>query len=656
MTMQSVGEYVSQALCRFQRCLLFLFACSLPRETMICICLEPHLNGQVMRLIIPIYSRAYRVLKALMCLLLLHSFASAAQAEPSHGIAMHGEPAHPPGFSSLGYANPQAPKGGSVTFAQLGSFDSLNPFIVKGVAGAGMRDYVFESLMARAYDEPFSLYGLLAEQVETPDDRAWVAFTLRKEAQFSDGKPVTVDDVLFSHALLRDKGRPNHRTYYSKVSKAEKTGPRTVRFTFDADGDREMPLIMGLMPILPRHKFDAGTFDQTTLEPLVGSGPYQVASVNPGKQIVYRRNLDYWGTKLPVNAGRFNFDEIRYDYYRDDDPMFQAFQKGLVRFWTESDSGRWAGGYDFPSHKDGRVVREEIPISVPSGMSALVFNTRKPLFADIRVREALTQMFDFEWLNKNYYHGLYSRTQSFFDRSDLSSHGKPADAREKELLAPFSGAVKPAIMDGTYSFPVSDASGRNRASRRKALGLLKKAGYVLKDRKLINAKTGEPFRFEILAVSGGQQRLMLKFIDDLKRLGIDANLRIVDSAQYQRRRQTYDYDMIQAFWYASLSPGNEQLFRWSTKSADTEGTFNYAGVKNPAVDAMITALLAARSRENFISSVRALDRVLLSGHYVIPLFHPQKQWIARWKNLAHPEKTSLYGYRTDTWWIAGPDG
>ena len=620
---------------------------------MICISPDPHLKGQDMRPFSTFYNRAPGFFKALICLVVIHSFALPLRSEPSHGIAMHGEPEHSAAFDAFGYVNPAAPKGGTVTFAQLGSFDSLNPLIVKGVAAAGMRDYVFESLMARAYDEPFSLYGLLAESIETPDDRDWVEFTLRPEAAFSDGKPVTVDDVLFSHALLRDHGRPNHRTYYSKVSKAEKTGPRSVRFIFDAGGDREMPLIMGLMPVLPKHAFDPETFEQTTLKPLVGSGPYVVAKVDPGKQVICRRNPDYWGAKLAVNAGQYNFDEIRYDYYRDDDPMFQAFQKGLVRFWQESDSGRWARGYDFPAHKDGRVVREEIPIQVPSGMTALVFNTRKPLFSDRRVREALTQMLDFEWLNKNYYHGLYTRTQSYFDRSDLSSHGVAADAREKELLAPYPDAVKPAIMDGSYALPRTDGSGRNRASRRKALNLLKEAGYTLKNGKLVNAGTGQPFEFEILAVSGGQQRLMLKFIDALKGLGIHAELRIVDSAQYQRRRQTYDYDMIQTFWYASLSPGNEQLFRWSSKSAEQEGTFNYAGVQNPAVDAMIEALLAARSRENFVSAVRALDRVLLSGHYVIPLFHSRSQWIARWKNLVRPEKTSLYGYRTDTWWIEG---
>lgn len=603
-----------------------------------------------------IYNRASDVLKALICAAFVHSFAFALHAEPNHGIAMHGEPAHEPGFTHLSYVNPKAPKGGTVTFASLGFFDSLNPMIVMGSAAAGVRDLVLESLMGRAYDEPFSLYGLLAESIETPDDRSWVAFTLRKEARFSDGKPVTVDDVLFSHALLRDHGRPNHRTYYSKVTKAEKTGPRTVKFTFSEPRDREMPLIMGLMPILPRHHYSEDTFEKTSLEPPVGSGPYRVTSVEPGKRVVYTRNPDYWGRDLAINKGRFNFDEIRYDYYRDDDPMFQAFQKGLIDLWPESDSGRWARGYDFPAHNDGRVVREELPIGVPSGMSALVFNTRRPLFADQRVREALTQMLDFEWLNKNYYHGLYTRTQSFFDRSELSSHGRPADERERELLEPYSDAVKPQILDGTYQLPKTDGTGRNRASRRKALRLLKQTGYTLKDGKLVHSETGEPFAFEILAVSGGQKRLMLKFVDALKGLGIDARLRIVDSAQYQRRRQTFDFDMIQNFWYASLSPGNEQLFRWSSSSADAEGSYNYASVKNPAVDAMIEALLSARKREDFVSAVRALDRVLLSGDYVIPLFHAEKQWIARWKKLARPEKTSLYGYRTDTWWSAKPDG
>ncbi len=603
-----------------------------------------------------IYNWAFISLKAFMSAAVIFGFSGGAHAQPAHGIAMHGSLAHEPGFASFSYVNPDAPKGGTVSFATLGSFDSLNPLIIKGAAAAGLRDLVFESLMARAYDEPFSLYGLLAENIETPEDRSWVAFVLRKEARFSDGKPVTVEDVLFSYKLLRDKGRPNHRTYYSKITAAEKTGPRTVKFTFNAEGDREMPLIMGLMPILPRHFFSAETFEETTLKPVIGSGPYRIGKVEAGKQIVYVRNPDYWGRNLAVNAGRFNFDEIRFDYYRNSDPMFQAFQKGLFQLWRESDSGRWARGYDFSAYKDKRVLKEELPVSIPSGMSALVFNTRRPVFADIRVRRALTLMLDFEWLNKNYYFGLYTRTQSFFDRSNLSSYGRAADERERKLLKPFANAVDPAILEGTYKQPVSDGAGRNRDNRRKALRLLKQAGYTLRDGKLVEEKSGAPFAFEILAASSAQQRLLLKFVDALKGVGIAARLRLVDSAQFQRRRQTFDFDMIQAFWYASLSPGNEQLFRWSTKSADAQGSFNYAGVKNPAVDAMIAALLAARKREEFVSAVRALDRVLLSGHYAIPLFYTRKQWVARWKTLARPKKTSLYGYRVNTWWIERPGG
>jgi peptide/nickel transport system substrate-binding protein len=598
-----------------------------------------------------IYSWASIAFKAFILFCCFGGHPSMAAAEPRHGIAMHGQMRHPPGFTHFSYVNPEAPKGGRVVFAVLGSFDSLNPLIIRGVPAAGLRGHVYESLMARAYDEPFSLYGLLAETIETPPDRSWVTFTLRKEAKFSDGHRVTVDDLVFSHALLRDKGRKNHRDYYSKVTKVEKVGERSVKFTFAPGGDREMPLILGLMPVLPKHKISRETFETTSLEAPVGSGPYIVSAVDAPKSITYTRNPDYWGRALAVNRGRFNFDEIRYEYYRDGAAMFEAFKKGLYHLRPESDPGRWAQGYDFPAIKDGRVVKDEFPVAVPSGMSALVFNTRRPLFADSRVRKALTLLFDFEWLNKSLYHGLYTRTQSYFDRSELSSHGRPADDYEKRLLAPFAKEVEPAILDGTYALPVSDGSGQNRANRRKALVLLKRAGYVLKEGKLVNAKTGEPFSFEIMAATSGQERLLLSYTRTLKKAGISARIRLVDSAQYQRRRQDYDFDMIQNFWYASLSPGNEQNFRWNSRLAGEPGSFNYPGVKNPAVDTMISALLAAENRPNFVSAVRALDRVLLSGHYVIPLFHLPRQWVARWGMLRYPDTTSLYGYRVDSWWI-----
>ena len=600
-----------------------------------------------------IYNHAGSRLKAPILLLVLGvALASGSVwAEPAPGIAMHGQPSEAADFSHFSYANPEAPKGGRATFAVRGSYDSLNPLIVKGVSAEGVREYVYESLLARAYDEPFTLYGLIAEGVETPPDRSYVEFTLNPKAAFSDGTPITVDDVIFSQAVLRDHGRPNHRSYYKKVAKVEKTGERKVRFTFDGSGDREMPLIMGLMPVLPKHLLDAETFEKTTLKPPVGSGPYVVSHVDPGKTITYKRDPNYWGRDLPVNHGLYNFDEICYDYYRDAGSMFEAFKSGLVQLRNEDDPTRWTEGYNFPALRDGRVIKESLPVATPAGMSALVFNTRRPLFADPRVRQALIRLFDFEWVNRTLYHGQYARTQSYFARSDLSSHGRPADATERALLAPFSDAVKPAIMDGSFSFPVSDNTGQNREGRVEALKLLEAAGWRLKNGTLVNEETGEPFAFEILAATRAQERLLLTYARALKQVGIEARIRQVDSAQYERRKQTYDFDMIQYFWPVSLSPGNEQSFRWSSDAAVTEGSFNYPGVKNPAVDAMIAAVLTAEDRDGFVSAVRALDRVLLSGDYVVPLFHLPRQWVAHWRALKRPEKTPLYGYQLDTWWL-----
>jgi peptide/nickel transport system substrate-binding protein len=572
-------------------------------------------------------------------------------AEPAAGIAMHGKPAEDPDFTHFPYANPNAPKGGRVTFAVQGSYDSLNPLIIKGEPAEGVRQYVYESLLTRAYDEPFTLYGLIAESVETPPDRSYVEFTLNPKAKFSDGTPITVDDVIFSLKLLRDHGRPNHRSYYKKVAKVEKTGPRKVRFTFDGSGDREMPLIIGLMPVLPKHLLNPDTFEKTTLKPLIGSGPYVIDKVDPGKSITYKRDPNYWGRDLPVNRGLYNFDEIRFDYYRDASSMFEAFKSGLVQFRNEDDPTRWTEGYDFPAIRDGRAIKEALSVETPAGMSALVFNTRRPLFADQRVRQALIKLFDFEWINRTLYHSQYARTESYFARSDLSSHGRPADATERALLAPYPGAAKPSIMDGSYDLPVSDGTGENREGRIEALKLLQEAGYELKDGKLVNKTTGQPFSFEILAVTRAQERLLLTYARALQQVGIEARIRQVDSVQYQRRKQTYDFDMIQYFWPVSLSPGNEQSFRWSSAAAVTEGSFNYPGVESEAVDAMIEALLRAKDEDDFVSAVRALDRVLLSGDYVIPLFHLPRDWVAHWREVKRPEKTPLYGYQIDTWWI-----
>ncbi|GAB5503069.1 extracellular solute-binding protein [Pyruvatibacter sp.] len=575
-----------------------------------------------------------------------------AQAQtPQHGIAMHGSPKYPADFTRYDYVNDRAPKEGEIKLAAIGGFDSLNPMIIRGSSAAGIRWHVFESLMGRAYDEPFSLYGLIAETITTPDDRSWVEFTLRPEARFSDGQPVTVDDVIFTVETLRDQGRPNHKFYYGKVASMEKTGDRTVRLTFTEEGDREMPLIMGLMPILPKHVYEGQDFTRTGLTPMIGSGPYTIGNVDPGSSITFVRNPDYWGKDVAAARGHNNFDRIRYDYFRDANASFEAFKSGEYTLRIEDDPTRWSTGYDVPPVKDGRIIREQLKKSTPSGMRALVFNTRRDVFTDIKVRKALGMMFDFEWINKNLFYGLYTRTQSFYDNSELSSAGRPASPAEKALLAPFPDAVTPEIMASGYVAPRTDGSGRNRSQMRDALALLKEAGYTVQDAKLVDA-SGAQFAFEILVASPEDERLALTFARNLERLGIDAKIRNVDSSQYQQRRQTYDYDMIFNFWSASLSPGNEQSFYWGGDSADTDGTRNYMGVKSEAVDAMIAAMLEAREREDFVTAVRALDRVLLSGHYVIPLYHAPDQWVARWNNLDHPQVQPNF-VRFDTWWAAG---
>lgn len=548
------------------------------------------------------------------------------------------------------YTDPQAPKGGRLVHGVLGTFDSLNPFIVKGLAVHSIRGYVIESLMARGYDEPFTLYGLLAKTVETDAERSYVIFNLDPAARFSDGKPVTPQDVIFSWQLLRDHGRPNHRTYYAKVAKAEITDAHSVRFDLTGSSDRELPLILGLMPVLPKHAIDPAVFEETTFAPPLGSGPYVVSDVKPGHGITFKRDPNYWGRNLPINRGFWNFDEIRFDYYRDANSHFEAFKKGLYDVRAESDPGRWQTAYKIPAVADGRIVKEEFPDGLPKGMLAFVFNTRRPVFADIRVREAIAMLFDFEWVNHNYFFGLYRRTASYFAGSELASLNRPADARERALLQSFPGAVRADILEGKWAPPVADGSGRDRGTLKKALALLDAAGYQLQGSQLVERNTGKPLTFEILVVTRDQERLALAFSRDLKRAGISVTIRNVDAVQYDRRRQTYDFDMIQNQWDASLSPGNEQAFYWGSAAADTAGTRNYMGVRSPAVDAIIAAMLAAKDRDEFVSAVRALDRVLLSGFYVIPLFHHPALWIARWSRIGRPDATSLSGFLPETWW------
>jgi peptide/nickel transport system substrate-binding protein len=577
---------------------------------------------------------------------------SGASGEARHAIAMHGEPALEPGFPHFRYANPTAPKGGRLTQALLGSFDSLNPFIVRGSAFQQIRGYVVESLMARSLDEPFSLYGLIAESIETDAERSHVVFRLDPRARFADGTPVTAEDVLFSWRLLRDKGRPNHRTYYGKVSKAEALGERAVRFDFGAERDRELPLILGLMPVLARHATDAEQFDQTGFTAPLGTGPYLVAEVRPGESVLLRRNPTYWASDLAVNRGLNNFDELKFDFYRDGNTWFEAFKRRLYDVRFESDPGRWTTQYDFPGARNG-LVREAVESGQPKPFYGFVFNTRRGLFGDVRVREALIELFDFEWANKNLFFGAFRRSASYFDGSELSSLGRPANARERALLANFPGSVRDDVMEGRYAPPVSDGSGRDRARLKRALALLEAAGWHLKDGSMVDG-AGRPFEFEILVATKDDERLALAYSRMLRRAGIEVSIRNVDVAQYERRRQTFDFDMLPYTWGQSLSPGNEQLFYFSSAAADTEGTRNYMGAKNPAIDAMIAALLAARSREDFVAAVRALDRVLISGLYVVPLYYLPGQWLARWSEIERPKQVSLYGALPETWWRVEP--
>jgi peptide/nickel transport system substrate-binding protein len=603
----------------------------------------------------------FRPLSRLRLPLLGAVVVAALVAARAHGgaaiqaIAMHGDAGRPVDFSHFAYANPDAPKGGRLTQAIVGTFDSLNPFIIKGLPVDQVRGYVIESLMARDYDAPFTLYGLLARSVETNTARNYVEFALDPAAAFSDNVPVTAADVMFSWQLLRDHGRPNLRTYYKKVVRAEAVDQRTVRFDLAGADDRELPLILGLMPILPRHAVDPQGFEATSLTRPIGSGPYLVTDVNPGVNVTFKRNKVYWGRDLPVNVGLWNFDEIRLQYYRDSNSEFEAFQKGLSDVRVETDPGRWTTAYGFPAVRDHRVVKEALPTGLPRGMSAFVFNTRRPLFADIRVREAIGLLFDFEWLNHNFFFDLYERTSSYFEGSELSASGRAVSVRERDLLAPFPEAVRPEVLAGTWRPPVSDGSGRDRRLLKHALALLTASGFELSGTRLRDRSTGRQFTFEILVVTRQQERLALTFAHDLERAGILARVRLVDSVQYDQRRQTFDFDMIQFEWSESLSPGNEQSFYWGSAAADQPGSRNYMGVRNSAVDAMIAAMLGAQDRGDFVVAVRALDRVLISGFYVVPLFHLHDQWIARWARLERPARTSLFGYLPETWWTRTPN-
>ncbi len=573
---------------------------------------------------------------------------------PQYAIAMHGAPALAPNYTHFPYANSAAPKGGRLTIGLLGTFDSLNPFNIKsGSAAQGLNTNVFQTLMARSLDEPFTLYGLIAKSIETNEARSYALFRLDPRAKFSDGTPITSADVAFTFNLLKEKGRPQQRAAYTLVSRVEVPDAETIRFDFPAVDDRELPLILALMPVLSRRTTDVANFEQASFAIPVGSGPYRIAEVDPGEKLILRRNPDYWAKDLPSQRGFFNFDAIEIDYYRDANSLFEAFQAGLIDFRIETDPLRWTTSYNFPALREHRVVCESLPVGGPKGMDGFVFNLRRGIFDDVRVRESLGMMFDFEWVNANLFAGQYRRTKSFFDDSEFASTGRPASAAERVLLAPFPGAVREDILEGRWRPPKTDGTGDDRVWPRRALDLLASAGYRLVDGRL--RKDGKPFNFEIMVEDRAEERLALNYAYSLARIGVEARVRRVDEVQYQRRRQNFDFDMMIGSWTASASPGSEQRTRWGSAAVDEPASYNLAGVKSPAVDAMIDALLAAKSRQDFVTAVRALDRVLLSGFYIVPLFHARQQWIAASTALERPAELPAYGSPTidptlDAWW------
>lgn len=578
----------------------------------------------------------------------LLAFAPLAQAAPKPGIAMLGEPALPQDFRNLPYANPDAPQGGELRQAITGSFDSVNPFIVKGSAATGVRTYVFESLLGRNWDEPFSLYGLLAETIDVSDDRQTFTFKIRPEARFADGTPVTAADVVFSMETLRDKGRPNFKNSYSKITQVETPDDHTVTFHQEA-GDRELPMIMGLMPILPKARWQGKDFAQTTLDPIMGSGPYVMEKIKAGETITFAKNPAYWGKDLAINRGLWNFDTVRFDSYRDANAAFEAFKSGLADVRIETDPTRWNTGYDFPAAKDGKVTREKVAQETPAPASGFIFNTRRPIFEDPRVREALVMAFDFEWANANLFSNAYRRTYGYYGGSELSSEGKPVDAAEKQVLGDAFGTLRPDFIDGSYRLPVSDGSGRDRKMLRKAVGLLAEAGWTMSDKGLVNAK-GEPFTFTILVKDRDQEKIALHYQRTLAAIGITANVRSIDAAQFTALQTSYDYDMIPATWFNSLSPGNEQVLYFGSDGRSVQGTRNYPGIADPAVDHSIKAMLDAKTREEFVAAVHAEDRLLTSGFYMVPLYDAGGQWVARWNTIGRPEAQPLTGFEATTLW------
>lgn len=563
-------------------------------------------------------------------------------------LSLVGEPKYKPGFKHLDYVNPEAPKGGELRLHSIGGFDNLNGFIIKGDPAPGI-GFVYQSLMDSSADEMSTEYGMIAASADIPDDLSYVIYNLRPEARWHDGKPITAEDVVWSFDTLKAKGRPIYRFYYANVAKAEALDPHRVKFTLTGPRNRELPQILGQLTVLPKHWWVSRDFEATTLEPLLGSGPYRIAKVEPNRSVELERVKDWWAKDLPLNRGRYNFDRIRIDMYRDSTVSLEAFKAHQYDYRAESSAKDWATGYDFPAKQAGLVVTETVPHKRPTGMQAFVFNTRRALFSDPRVREAIAYAFDFEWSNQNLFFGQYTRTDSYFSNSDFAARGLPQGA-ELALLERFRGKVPDEVFAKPFHVPKSDGSGNNRDGLRKAIQLLERAGWKVKDRKLVNA-AGQPFTFELLLNSPLFERIAQPFARNLERLGISMRIRTVDSAQYTERVRTFDYDMVVGNWPQSDSPGNEQRDMWGSAAASRNDSRNLAGILNPVVDELIEEIVKADDRDGLIAATRALDRVLLWHHYVVPQWHVAVDRIAYWNRFGRSKINPAFGVDLQAWWL-----
>ena len=587
--------------------------------------------------------------KQLLALGMMLTLILPVQAQPVHAIAMHGTPKYGADFKNFDYVNPNAPKGGVLRQATFGSFDTFNPFVIKGNAAAGT-GLVFETLMSSSMDEAFTEYGLVADSIEVPDNRAWVAFHINPKARFSDGTPITADDVVFTFEMLKQHGVPQYRYYYGDVQKVEATAPDRVLFTFKSADNRELPLILGQMPVLSKADWQGKDFSATTLTMPLGSGPYKLKSFELNRFLVYERDPNYWGKDLPVNRGLYNFDEIRFDVYRDTSVAVEAFKAGAYDLRQENEAKRWAVSYDFPAFYDGRVKKREFSHQLPSGMQGFVFNTRRAIFKDKRVREALQYVLDFNWLNRHLFYGSYHRTNSYFDNSYLAAKGLPSE-QERALLEPYATQIDKRVFSQEIK-PIEMQSSNPRPELLKALDLLAQAGWHVKNGVLQNS-VGEPFEFEILLDSSGAaawERIALSFVRNLKKIGITAHIRVMDALQYKHRVDEFDFDMFVMVWGQSLSPGNEQRYFWGSAAALQQGSYNFAGIQDPVIDMLIEKIVSAKDEQALISATHALDRMLMWGFYVIPHWHMQGVRFVYWDKFEMPKAEPMHGINIMSWW------